>query len=54
MLTKEETRILNEDFEEQMEFKYEEFFAVEPKIFELIEHKDLDGLQKFLNQVGGF
>lgn len=54
MLTRQEQRMLDEEFEQEMEFNYDEFFAVEPQIFELIEKKDLSGLQKFLNEIGGF
>ena len=54
MLTRQEQRMLDEEFDEEMQFNYDEFFAVEPEIFELIEKKDLSGLQKLLNQIGGF
>lgn len=54
MLTRQEQRALDEEFEQEMCFNYDEFFAVEPKIFDLIEHKDLSGLQKLLNELGGF
>ena len=40
--------------EDEMPFAYDEVKLVEPKILDLVEQGDMDGLQNFLLKVGGF
>lgn len=54
MLTIQSFNVLEDDLDEELAFKYDELMNAEPEIFELVEKGDFDGLQKLLNQVGGY